>query len=155
MEIIFNIAFIIIMGYLLLVAGNLSPNSVKGDIVTAKGFPTFVIALALLLSIIILFGTIRKTGNIKFKMKNSAKGGTVTIVVLGVWLSIMNVVGFVISTALFIFANAALMGYKKYKNLAIFTIVLTAALVLSFGKLFFVPLPRGMGLFRELSYYLY
>jgi putative tricarboxylic transport membrane protein len=78
-----------------------------------------------------------------------------TIAILAAYLLLMDVIGFTLSTLLFIFGWARTMGYKKMGMLSIFSLVLTVALVLSFGKGFFVPLPRGIGIFKELSYLIY
>ena len=55
----------------------------------------------------------------------------------------------------FIFIGARAIGYASNLKLALFTCMVTGILVLVFGSFFSVPLPRGMGLLRELSYMIY
>jgi hypothetical protein len=72
-----------------------------------------------------------------------------------VYAALMNVIGFILSTLVFTFVNPLVMGYRKYRILTVFSVLLTVVVVLAFGKLFFIPLPRGLGFLRELSYYIY
>jgi hypothetical protein len=67
----------------------------------------------------------------------------------------LNILGYIVSTLIFPFFIGRTIGYRKNAILAIFSIILTAVMVLVFGNLFSVPLPRGIGLLRELSYFIY
>ena len=51
--------------------------------------------------------------------------------------------------------SAKVMGYKENVKTLIFSLGLTVGVTLIFGKLFFVGLPRGIGLLREISYLIY
>jgi len=75
--------------------------------------------------------------------------------VLAVYMAALNFIGFILSTLAFTYVNPIVMGYKKYRALAIYSLILTVVAVVVFGKFFYVPLPRGIGFLRELSYYLY
>ena len=75
--------------------------------------------------------------------------------VIAAYMILMIYIGFTLSTLAFVFVNPIVMGYKKYKVLALYSVVLTVALILVFGKIFYVPLPRGIGFLREISYYIY
>ncbi len=136
---------------------NLVANEIEGDILGAYGFPTFVAILAVVFAVIIFIKGYRKAGSIS-AMLNIGKpqaGMLSTILCLGGYIALMNYIGFVLSTLLFTYFNAKLMGYKNNKVLIIFSLIFTALIVFAFGNLFLVPLPRGISFFRELSYLIY
>ena len=78
-----------------------------------------------------------------------------TLVALIVYIALLNILGFILSTFIFAVIGVMVMGYRKKRNILAFALITTTALFLLFGKAFFVPLPRGIGFLRELSYLLY
>ena len=132
-------------------------NNIQGDVLGEMGFPKFVIGVGILLLVIIFLQSLKKAGSVKqvFAFGKPEPGMLSTVVMLGLYVAVMNYTGFALATFLFAFLNARLMGYKNYKVLAIFTVIFTVLVVLVFGKVFYVPLPRGLGLLRELSYFVY
>ncbi len=132
-------------------------DDIEGDILGEMGFPIFIASLAVILAIIIFAKSFKKAGSIEkmFAFNKPETGMVTTILCLAFYIGTMNIIGFTLSTLLFTFFNARLMGYKNNKVLAIFSLILTALIVLAFGKLFLVPLPRGISIFRELSYLIY
>lgn len=135
----------------------LAASDIPGDALGEMGFPKFVIALGIILLIVIFLQALKQKGSVKavFSFGKPEQGMLSTVIMLGLYVASMNYIGFALSTLVFSFLNARLMGYKKYKVLTVFTVILTVLVVLVFGKVFYVPLPRGMGLFRDLSYYVY
>ena len=79
----------------------------------------------------------------------------VIISVLGGYVGVLDFLGFAVSTALYLFAAAASIGYRKWLLLTVFSTATAAVMTGVFGALFFVPLPRGVGFLRELSYLVY
>jgi len=47
------------------------------------------------------------------------------------------------------------LGERKKSVILATSFVLVLVVYLSFGKFLFVPMPRGVSIFRELSFYLY
>ncbi len=136
---------------------NLVANEIEGDVLGAYGFPIIVASLAVIFAIVIFIKGYKKAGSVKamFSFDKPNPGMLSTILCVGGYIALMNFVGFAVSTLLFTFFNARLMGYKNNKVLAIFSVVFTALIIFSFGNLFLVPLPRGISFFRELSYFIY
>ena len=63
--------------------------------------------------------------------------------------------GFLLSTFLFCAAFAVVLGYRDWKRLAVFSCGVTVIIWLLVIKLMHVSLPRGMGIFRDLSLLFY
>jgi hypothetical protein len=71
------------------------------------------------------------------------------------YVAVVDVIGFVLSTLLYLLAAGWTIGYQKPLRLAVYSVAVTVTLTAVFGLLFVVPLPRGVGLLRELSYLVY
>lgn len=159
MEMIFNLFLAAIMLAYLFFATQISGTSVTGDIFGAGGFPVVLAILGLILIFFISIHVIRNKTKVKIPMfdfkSQDGKAVILNVSVLTGYLIMMNYIGFLFSTPLFLFGSAKLMGYKKMGALLIYTVVLSAILIIVFGKVFYVPLPRGVGIFRELSYSIY
>lgn len=161
MEIIFNCFIGVVMLIYFMSALLLSNRTITGDILGVRGYPLFISVIGILLLIIITINAIR---NSKKLIKNipsfnmillSYKRLILCIIAISVYILIMNIIGYFISTIMFVFTSIKVMGYKKTLLMILFAILLSSALILIFGKVFFVQLPRGIGIFRALSYLLY
>lgn len=159
MEIVFNlIVGIFIVAYMAL-AFFFDKRTVSGDVFGAGGFPILLACLGLVVLVFIIRQSLKNKTKVEIPMLNikssSGKPLILNIGVLSLYLLIMNIIGYVLSTFLFSIGSARVLGYKKIFALLVFTISLSVILTLAFGNIFFVPLPRGIGIFKDLSYYIY
>ncbi|MDQ0338197.1 membrane protein implicated in regulation of membrane protease activity [Caldalkalibacillus uzonensis] len=76
-----------------------------------------------------------------------------TLIIL--YALIMGYIGFTLASFLFVIAAAWVFGMRKWYLLVLNGAVSTAVIVLLFGNLLGVPLPRGIGILREISFLLY
>lgn len=67
------------------------------------------------------------------------------------YLALINVLGFTLATLLFLVLLIYVLGGRHVTALAVAPVVVTAAILLIFGRILFVPLPRGIGVFRDIS----
>ena len=70
-------------------------------------------------------------------------------------LLLMPIIGFLLSSFIATAVLAIVLGERKKLAAFLYAFVMVLVIYVSFGKLMFVPLPRGVSIFRELSYYLY
>ena len=77
------------------------------------------------------------------------------VLILAAFVGLLDVIGFVLATFAYLVIAPLSMKYRKPMLLTVFACVTTAVMVVVFGMVFYVPLPRGVGLFRELSYLIY
>ena len=159
MEMIFNIVMGVFILFYLVLAFLLKRESLTGDALGAGGFPVILAVIALALLVLITARIAKDKTKIPIPMLDlKAVEGRVlalNIVILSAYLLLMDIIGFALSTLLFLFGSTRGLGYKNTIVLSLFSLVLTGILVVTFGKFFFVPLPRGIGIFRELSYFIY
>ena len=157
-----ELIFCIVLGGLLLFglgsAVRFPTRTVGTDVLRASGFPIGVIVIALVILFILVGKYIlqsRKEGKPLFRDLRVPPKVVAVAGAIVAYMGLMSIIGFILSTLTFVFVNPVIMGYRKYRILVIFSVIVTAVLVVLFGKLLFVPLPRGFGILREISYYLY
>lgn len=75
--------------------------------------------------------------------------------ILAISLYLMQIIGFVLSSFFATAILALLLGERKKRTAAIYSFIIVLVIYASFAKLMYVPLPRGISVFREFSYYLY
>jgi len=108
----------------------------------------------------LLVESIRKRGNPvqkkePTKEEKNTKLVVLCAVVLAIFLYFMQIVGFVLSSFFATAILAFLLGEGKKRSAVIYSFVIVLVIYASFAKLMYVPLPRGISVFRELSYCLY
>jgi putative tricarboxylic transport membrane protein len=159
-ELFFNILLIIILVILYLSSLGIGGRRVSSDYFGPQGFPQILILLSVPLLIwvsIRVVRQIRKESQLtnKFNREFFKRPIFLCLLILGAYAAFLNLAGYALSTLLFIFLMGKGIGYSKNLRLALFSVVTTGILVLVFGRLFGVPLPRGMGWLRELSFFIY
>jgi putative tricarboxylic transport membrane protein len=159
-ELFFNILLIIILVILYLSSLGIRGRQISSDHFGPQGFPQILIALSVLLLIWVSFRVakqVRKESQLKEKFNRGffKRPIFLCLLILGAYAAFLNLAGYLLSTLLFIFLMGKGIGYSKNLRLVLFSVVTAGILVLVFGRLFGVPLPRGMGWLRELSFFIY
>lgn len=158
-EIIFNIIVGLGIVLYLYLATQLPVTDNSADVFGAGGFPEIVGILGLIVLGFITIKTIKEKKAVHIPLFNLAlpegRMLLVNVFLLAGYIVLLNILGFAVSTLLYLFIAPASIGYRKWGLLTAFSIVSAAVLVSIFGTVFYVPLPRGIGVFRELSYLIY
>lgn len=131
-----------------------------------SGFwPILVLAMALILSGLLLGTSFYKYQKGKRKLlaapsppgegaadlKNRRKKFVLTVIFLLLYILIMPWIGFVASTAIYVFVFIFALEERRKFVLAISPILVTAMVVIIFVKFLSIPLPKGAGIFATLS----
>ena len=124
-------------------------------------WPKFVLVTIMAISAGLAFNTIRGIlrGTISASKKIDLSMGTLRLLcataLIAGYLLLLPYVGFLVLTPIQMIAFMFLLGEKS--KIWIFTIpfVLTVSIVLVFTKVMYVPLPRGVGIFLDISRLLY
>jgi hypothetical protein len=158
-EIIFNILIGLGVLFYLTHAIQLPATDNPADVLGAGGFPIIIGVVALIGLAMITIHTVKekRKGDIPMLNLRSIDGRMVfiNVLLLAAYVGLLDVIGFVLATFAYVLVAPLSMGYRKPLVLAVFASVTTAAMVVIFGIVFYVPLPRGVDLFRDLSYMLY
>ncbi|WNS75358.1 tripartite tricarboxylate transporter TctB family protein [Bacillus sp. DTU_2020_1000418_1_SI_GHA_SEK_038] len=154
-EVIFHVVLIVIMGLFGKESFAISTGR-SADPIGPAGFPQVLIGIILILLLISLFNSIRKmkAGEGKEALNiNVAYFGLIIGIV--VFIVLNDFISFTLASIAFCFLLFYLLGQKKYLKMSINSIIIAGAFTLIFGKVLSVPLPRGIGFIKELSYFLY
>ncbi|MCF6410743.1 tripartite tricarboxylate transporter TctB family protein [Pseudalkalibacillus salsuginis] len=79
----------------------------------------------------------------------------ISLVLVILYVLLLNAIGFIISTLLFLYGISLLLGQKKQLYSIIFAVLTTVVFIGLFSVLLSIPLPRGLGIFRQLSLLFY
>jgi len=161
LEMVFSGVFALILLGFIFFGLQIPHQSNPADLVEASGFPLIFAILALGLLVWEIFSryrTLRKAGATEdagsFDIKQVPKVAVIIAMSI-IYIVFVGSLGFTILSLVFLFIAMNLLGSKKQWVNALFSVLTVAALVLVFGKFFGISLPRGAGIFRELSFYLY
>ena len=158
-EIIFSVILGLFVVLYLIAAVQLPDDPETLDTLGASGFPQIIGILALLVLLFLTFRAVREKKPVGLPLLNTAmpEGRLLlaNVGLLGGYIVLLNILGFAVSTLLYLFIAPTSFGFCRWRLLAVFSLAGSVALVAMFGTVFYVPLPRGIGLFRELSYLLY
>lgn len=154
-ELLFTLFMLIIFGIFYHGAGDIQTTR-SVDPIGPVPVPEVVIFLGAILCVVLLVlqarrllsGQAKKGG--KFSIKTLA-----LILLLVVFLLLLDTVGFYLSAVLLIFVLSRMLGNASYPRCAATAVASATVFALLFGKVLSVPLPRGDGMFRVLSHWLF
>lgn len=156
-EIIIGLA-LIGLGLVIYVRGGNLP-SLNEAYFNAGSFPRLIAGLLILLSIILIFSKVnelRKRKPVKDKVSNKEKIIAfyreyrlviLTTTLFFVYIFLMQFLGFVVSTILFIIGAAILIGYRKRKEvltISTIAVILTLTIYFFFENVLYVRFPSGI-----------
>jgi magnesium-transporting ATPase (P-type) len=158
-EIVFNILVGLGIVFYLANALRLPTTDKPADVLGAGGFPIILGILGLIVLAMITMRVLKEKSEIHIPMLelHSVDGRmlAINVILLAAYIGLIDVIGFILSTLIYLVACPLSIGYRKAGVLTIFSVVATTILVVVFGVFFFVPLPRGINFFREFSYMIY
>ena len=158
MELIFNGLIGMILIVFFISSMSFSDVTVSSDRIGANGFPQMIIIISLILLIYITYKTIKDRDESKERFNFKDRGFKTMILSVGLlatYIFTLNIIGFILGTFIFSILAVRIMRYDDTLKTIIFSLILTASVTLIFGKVFFVALPRGIGILREISYLVY
>ena len=127
---------------------------------TPSFWPRFnLIGIVILSAVIILRSLLKPKEKEPAAKKDRAKGGMRGLLIcagiLFLFILLMPYLGFLITAFLSTSALMFALGERKKRTIFLSSFILVALIYLVFGKLMYVPMPRGVSIIQEISYYLY
>lgn len=162
---------IILFSTVLLILTFQIPETSSTYIIGPRFWPAFLLIFMLILGVLLLFKTFIKDNADKKKNDSEvelaeevpvdgeveSRGPFIFImitVVIG-YILLINVLGFLVSTIVFMYLGNILLGTKNQLTAILTSVIGTLVLLFVFSNLLSIPLPRGMGIFDNLSYFIY
>lgn len=130
------------------------------DSIGPAGFPRAILILAFVLTVISLFFTIKKykekaAVEKRKKLKEFDTVFGILIVSIILFVLLVNYTGFFTASLVLVTIIMYILGQKSLKKLFIMAPIIALSYALLFGRLLHVPLPRGSGVFKMISYLFY
>lgn len=161
-ELIFALLIFVVSLFLYWVTGSFRTGTLlQGGQMGPAFWPRFILGALILLSGIVSVGMIRRIAKEKawgesLMTMDRGKVRFFAATGLGVaYLALLPVLGFIAITPVFMIAFMLLLGEKSKGWILGVSIAMTAIIVVLFTKAMYVPLPRGVWLFREFSLLFY
>jgi hypothetical protein len=156
--IVHGIAFAIML-FLYLTAFSFPTLNIGGNL-GAAWWPQLVLGCGMILTVISAFLNVKKlraeTEKTKAKISKEEIGSLAfSFAILAITLLFINIAGFIGSIPILVFGFMFQLGCRKPLSLILASIITTLVFALMFGRIMAVSLPRGMGIMRSLSFYIY
>jgi len=139
--------------YFLYLTKNL-PKPYK-QIIGPDFFPSLILGLWIILSIWLIIRNIRMPEKINHIQREHGKNFWITIVFMFSYALLLNYIGFLVLTLVSLFLFLYCIGVRNWKILISCSVGLSFAILIMFPMIMSIPLPRGVWIFRELSYFFY
>lgn len=159
--IIFNVILLIVFSVLLKTSFGIEDLR-EVDPFGAAGFPKMILLILVPLLLISLYKSIQDYLKDKKQEKEpsiSIKKPTIItiiiIVLLALFISLLDIVGFLIASFMLTPLLLVVLGEKNKTRLILLSILTPIILTGLFGVILDIPLPRGIGIFLEISRLIY
>ncbi|MEC1261529.1 tripartite tricarboxylate transporter TctB family protein [Bacillus swezeyi] len=116
-------------------------------VIDADVLPKSLGILLLILGIFLFFEKDQKDTNVKklFQLKKKdVKVMTLCVVSLLIYITILEMAGFLLSTIILLIALPAILGYRKWKTAIVVSLIFTSTIYFSFHYLLNIMLPQGV-----------
>jgi hypothetical protein len=156
--IVHGIVFVVML-FLYITAFTFPALNIGGNL-GASWWPQLVLGFGMILTTISAFLNVKKlcSGGEKTKAKISKKEiGSLafSFAIVAVTLLLINIAGFIGSIPILVLGFMFQLGCRKPLSLVLASVITTLVFALLFGRVMAVSLPRGMGIMRSLSFYIY
>lgn len=156
-QIVFHVVLIGIMGIFLKESFAINISRMN-DPIGAAGFPRIIMILALVLLVISLINVIRKNKGKLYKGEKVQELNPTFLSLIGsivLYILLIRYIGFLISSFILIGAILYILGHRKVISGLLISVIAAFGYTIVFGRLLSVPLPRGIAVFKIMSYFLY
>lgn len=153
------------------IARTIPPSKVKSSLGTAF-WPELILAILFIASTLHLAKLLRQKKEVEEQLSKAAEQARkreeeetgerkdFPLFLFGIGISFIYIfslrwIGFVVPTPLLMGIFMYITGYRKKVMLAVIPLVTTAVFLLLFIKVTYLPLPRGYGIFRSISFLIY
>jgi len=155
-ENIFNAIVGLVLIIYLYFAFQIPQQSLPADVVEANGFPLLIGFVGLGLVVISIIKSIREKEENKIVLKKEPiiRLGIVVAMVI-FYINFLRQIGFITTMFLFVAVTLTALGSKRYLYNVIFALIFTVGITFIFGNIFSINLPRGTGIFMQLSWLLH
>jgi len=118
-------------------------------------FPKIFTAFIMVFSLWLIYTEVKKGGLSEFERPANPQNLWITIAFMLAYAFLLEIVGFIVLTPIWVAAYMLAIGMRRWRWLIGATVIFSAFMIVVFPKLMLIPLPRGIGIFREISYLIF
>ena len=118
-------------------------------------FPKIYTAVIMAFSLWLIYNAVKKGGLSEFERSANPQNLWITIAFMLVYAFLLEIVGFIVLTPIWVATYMLAIGMRRWKWLIGATVIFSAFMIVVFSKLMLIPLPKGIGIFREISYLIF
>lgn len=157
--IIFNFILLVVFSVFLKMSFDIEDLR-EVDPLGAAGFPKIILILLVIFLLISLINTIKeyvknKDANMSNISKKSIFMVVSLVILIGLFILVLDKIGFFFSILLLTPSVLLALGERKRLVLILLTVFTPIVFTILFGVTLSIPLPRGIGIFMEISRLIY
>ncbi len=157
-EIIFHVFLMAVLG--IFYNETFSINTARmTDPIGPAGFPQIIIIASFILLAVSLRNAVKKfrvsRGETRGKIKEFDLGFLALMVTIVGFIMLVDMIGFWVASVILISVILIILGQRKVPRIVAITLCASLVFTIVFGRVLSVPLPRGFGIFKLMSYFLY
>lgn len=156
-ELVINLIILFASIYLFIVTGNFKQGSAIESF-GAAFWPRLLLELLIILSVCQLIVFLKQLKDKESKQSSPLMGEKVmarTALIIAGYIFTISYIGFILASLLFVPIFLLNLGIRKVVPLIGTPVILTGFVYLLFIKVMYIPLPRGIGIFRLFSLIFY
>lgn len=115
-------------------------------------FPKIYTIFLMVFCLWLIFNAIKKGSLSEYERAVKPQNLWITIAFMLIYAILLEIVGFIVLTPIWVAAYMLVIGMRRWKWLVGSTIIFSAFMIVVFPRLMLIPLPRGIGIFREISF---
>ena len=154
-ELIIPLSFLAASAYLFYLAAQFHAPFRMGFQVGPDVFPKILTGIMMVLSVVLIYSAVRKSGLTESEKVVNPGNLWITLAFIIAYAFLLEVVGFVVLTPIWVATYMFAIGMRRWTWLLGATVIFSLFMIVVFPKLMLIPLPRGMGIFREISLLIY
>ena len=154
-ELIVPLSFLVASIYLFYLAMQFHAPFRMGFQVGPDVFPKILTTIMMLLSVVLIYNAVKRGGLIEFEKVVNPRNLWITLAFIIAYAFLLEIFGFVVLTPIWIATYMFAIGMRRWTWLLGAAVIFSVFMIVVFPKLMLIPLPRGMGIFREISLLIY
>lgn len=154
-ELIIPLSFLVASIYLFYLAMQFRAPFRMGFQVGPDVFPKILTGIMMVLSVVLIYNAVKRGGLTEFEKVVNPRNLWITLAFIIAYAFLLETVGFVVLTPIWVAAYMFAIGMRRWTWLLGATLILSVFLIAVFAMFMLIPLPRGVGIFREISLLVY
>jgi len=154
-ELIIPLSFLVASIYLFYLAMQFRAPFRMGFQVGPDVFPKILTGIMMVLSVVLIYNAVKRGGLTEFEKVVKPRNLWITLAFIITYAFLLEIVGFVVLTPVWIAAYMFAIGMRRWTWLLGATVIFSVFMIVVFAMFMLIPLPRGVGIFREISLFVY